>query len=68
MQLKHKGKCVSVTLTKPEERVLKKASVIVGMIMLLPCEAAELASLASNNIDGIIQMTCKAEPEEPVSK
>ena len=46
MQLKHRGKTVEVTLTKPEQRLLDKTGELLATIALLPCEQKDIASVA----------------------
>ena len=46
MQLKHRGKTVEVTLTKPEQRLLDKTGELLCTLALIPCEQQKRAEAA----------------------
>lgn len=61
MQLKHRGKQVRITLTKPETGVLEKAALLLEAIGLLPCPVNQQAAETAKAVSEIV---AKLEEDE----
>ena len=63
MQLKHKGKVVTVTLTQTEQRLLGKAVDLLSMVALVPCGQQVRSSDAAAALAEIAGELTKPVPE-----
>lgn len=68
MQLKHKGKEVTVTLTTTEQRALEKARDMFAMVAMVPCGQKERAGEAVALIDELVGEMMKAGPVDDQCK
>ncbi len=53
MQLKHEGRIIVVTLTKPEQAALAKAKDVLERIALVPCAEQEQAKAALEALEAL---------------
>jgi hypothetical protein len=63
MQLKHKGRTILVTLTKPEQAALTKAKDVLAAIAMVPCDQQKGAKAALEALEHVERVG-----EQPLTK